>query len=214
MVRRLRTPVIIALLLFAIGSLSICAGGPTLSYRYIVVIDPGHGGKDPGAIGVNGLEEKDITMSIAQMLYLKSLDDPQLRIVLSRRDDEYIYPTDRAVKANRIGADLFVSIHANSFSNESVSGVETLVHETQGAGTASHRLAEMLQAKVVTATGAIDRGVKPMPLFIGKAKMPAALVEVGFVTNRMEAKYLQNLSYQSKIADAILAAIRQFLDES
>ncbi len=214
MVRRLRMPVIIALLLFAIGSLSICVGGPTLSYRYLVVVDPGHGGKDPGAIGFEGLEEKEITMSIAQMVYLKSLGDPQLRIVLSRRDDEYIHPTDRALKANRLGADLFVSIHANSFSNESVSGVETLVHETQGPATASYRLAEVLQEKVAAATGALDRGVKPMPLFIKRAKMPAALVEVGFITNRMEAKYLQNLSYQSKIADAILAAIRQFLNES
>jgi N-acetylmuramoyl-L-alanine amidase len=69
----------------------------------------------------------------------------------------------------------------------------------------------MLQEHVVSATGADDRGVKWAPLFIGRGKMPAALVETGFVTNSRESKLLQSISYQSTIADAILAAIRQFL---
>ena len=214
MERPLRIPAItLVLLAIAISCLSLGAGGdgPTPSYRYLVVIDPGHGGKDPGAIGIGGLEEKDITMSIAQMVYLKSLNDPQLRILLTRRDDEYIYPADRILAANRLGADLFVSIHANSFFQASVSGVETLVHETQRTDSASYRLARMLQEHVVSATGADDRGVKWAPLFIGRATMPAALVETGFVTNPSEARLLKSVSYQSTIADAILAAIREFL---
>jgi len=213
--RPLRIPAItLVLLAIAISCLSLGAGGdgPTPSYRYLVVIDPGHGGKDPGAIGIGGLEEKDITMSIAQMVYLKSLNDPQLRILLTRRDDEYIYPADRILAANRLGADLFVSIHANSFSQASVSGVETLVHETQRTDSASYRLARMLQEHVVSATDAVDRGVKWAPLFIGRATMPAALVETGFVTNPSEARLLKSVSYQSTIADAILAAIREFLN--
>jgi len=176
-----------------------------------VVIDPGHGGKDPGAIGIGGLEEKNITLPIAQMVYLKSLNDPQLRVVLTRRDDEYSSPADRILAANRLGADLYVSIHANAFSSASVSGIETFVHETRSASSASYRLAEMLQQHVVSATGALDRGVKWEPLFIRRATMPAALVETGFITNPYEAKALQSISYQSKIADAILAAIREFL---
>ena len=215
MERPLRIPAItLVLLAIAISCLSLGAGGdgPTPSYRYLVVVDPGHGGKDPGAIGIGGLEEKDITMSIAQMVYLKSLNDPQLRILLTRRDDEYIYPADRILAANRLGADLFVSIHANSFSQASVSGVETLVHETQRTDSASYRLARMLQEHVVSATDAVDRGVKWAPLFIGRATMPAALVETGFVTNPSEARLLKSVSYQSTIADAILAAIREFLN--
>ena len=215
MERPLRIPAIsLVLLAIAISCLSLGAGGdgPTPSYRYLVVVDPGHGGKDPGAIGIGGLEEKDITMSIAQMVYLKSLNDPQLRILLTRRDDEYISPADRILAANRLGADLFVSIHANSFFQASVSGVETLVHETQRTDSASYRLARMLQEHVVSATGADDRGVKWAPLFIGRATMPAALVETGFVTNPSEARLLKSVSYQSTIADAILAAIREFLN--
>ncbi len=175
---------------------------------------PGTRGKDPGAIGIDGVHEKDITLAIAQMVYLKALSHPDLRIVLSRRDDEYIYPTDRVLEANRIGADLYVSIHANAFSSSSVSGVETLVHETQARESTSYRLAEVLQRHVVSATGAVDRGVKWAPLFIRRAEMPAALVEVGFVTNRLESKRLQNLSYQSTLADAILDAILEFLYET
>jgi N-acetylmuramoyl-L-alanine amidase len=71
-----------------------------------------------------------------------------------------------------------------------------------------------LQRHVVSATGAVDRGVKWAPLFIRRAEMPAALVEVGFVTNRLESKRLQNLSYQSTLADAILDAILEFLYET
>ena len=204
----------LVLLVIVVSCLSLVAGGdrPIPSYRYLVVIDPGHGGNDPGAIGVGGVEEKKITLSIAQMVYIKSLDDPQLRIVLSRRDDEYIYPVDRILAANSLGADLYVSIHANAFRLASVSGVETLVHETQNESSASFRLAEVLQKHVVSATGAVDRGVKWAPLFIRRATMPAALVETGFVTNAHEARLLQSVSYQSTIADAILAAIHEFLD--
>jgi len=204
----------LVLLVIVVFCLSLVAGGdkPIPLYRYLVVIDPGHGGKDPGAIGIGGVEEKKITLPIAQMVYIKSLGDSQLRVVLTHRDDEYIYPTDRILAANKIGADLYVSIHANAFRSASVSGVETLVHETQGVDSASYRLAEILQQHVVAATGAVDRGVKWAPLFIRRATMPAALVETGFVTNSHESKLLQSISYQSTIADAILAAIREFLN--
>jgi len=212
--RQLRAPIVLLLLLIWLTAISFCAGGPVFSYRFTVVIDPGHGGKDPGAIGIDGVHEKDINLTIAQMVYLKSLDHPDLRIVLSRRGDEYIYPTDRALEANRIGADLYVSIHANAFSSSSVSGVETLVHETQGRETGSYRLAEVVQEHVIAATGAIDRGIKWAPLFIRRAEMPAVLVEVGFITNRLESKRLQKLSYQSTLADAILDAILEFLQLS
>ena len=208
---RLRVSIILLSLLGALAGFSVDAGGPLLSYHYTVVIDPGHGGKDPGAIGIGGIQEKKITLAIAQMVYLKGLAYPDLRILLSRRDDEYIYPTDRVLAANRMGADLYVSIHANAFSTTRVSGVETLVHETQGKDSPSYRLAEIIQQHVVAATGAVDRGVKWAPLFIRRAKMPAALVETGFITNPLEARRLQSISYEGKIADAILAAILEFL---
>ena len=186
------------------------AGGPTLLYRYSVVIDPGHGGKDPGAIGIGGVFEKTVTISIAQMVYLKALEIPQLRVSLSRRNDEHVPPAERVLAANQSGAEAYISIHANAFSEASVSGIETLVHETEGRRSASYHLAQILQQHLVSQTEARDRGVRQAPLFIRRANMPAALIEVGFLTNRVEARQLQSPSYQDRIADAILTAILAF----
>jgi len=209
--RRFKLTFIGIALVVALFSLTLSAGGPTWSYRYTVVIDPGHGGKDPGAIGIGGLEEKSITLDIAKMVYLKSLSYPELRVILTRRDDTYTYPTNRVLTANRLGADLYVSIHANAHSSPSASGIETLVHESKGRDTPCYHLAELLQRELVAATGAEDRGIKWAPLFIRRAQMPAALVEVGFVTNPREARLLQTISYQSIIAEAILDGILDYL---
>ncbi|RLE37813.1 N-acetylmuramoyl-L-alanine amidase [Candidatus Acetothermia bacterium] len=211
MTRRFKLTFIGIALVVALFSLTLSAGGPTWSYRYTVVIDPGHGGKDPGAIGIGGLEEKSITLDIAKMVYLKSLSYPELRVILTRRDDTYTYPTNRVLTANRLGADLYVSIHANAHSSPSASGIETLVHESKGRDTPCYHLAELLQRELVAATGAEDRGIKWAPLFIRRAQMPAALVEVGFVTNPREARLLQTISYQSIIAEAILDGILDYL---
>jgi len=209
--RRFKLTFIGIALVVALFSLTLSAGGPTWSYRYTVVIDPGHGGKDPGAIGIGGLEEKSITLDIAKMVYLKSLSYPELRVILTRRDDTYTYPTNRVLTANRLGADLYVSIHANAHSSPSASGIETLVHESKGRDTPCYHLAELLQRELVAATGAEDRGIKWAPLFIRRAQMPAALVEVGFVTNPREVRLLQTISYQSIIAEAILDGILDYL---
>ena len=195
---------------FLVTGLTRLHASPALPH-YTVVIDPGHGGKDPGAIGVGGLKEKTITLSIAKMVYLKSLPYSQLHVVLTRRDDTYSYPTDRIIAANKMNADLYVSIHANAYSSPHVAGVETLVHETQGTNSPSYRLAEDIQRHVIATTGAHDRGIQWAPLFIRRAKMPAALIETGFITNPHEARLLQTISYQSKIADGILAGILDYL---
>ncbi len=179
--------------------------------QYTVVIDPGHGGKDPGAIGVGGLKEKTITLAIAKIVYIKSLVYPQLHVVLTRRTDTYSFPTDRVIAANKLGAALYVSIHANAYTSPTATGVETLISETRGLHSKSYHLAEILQQHVIAATDAHNRGVQMEPLFIRRAQMPAALVETGFITNPHEARLLQSISYQSKVADGILAGILAYL---
>ncbi len=211
MSRRGRITVVLVVLFFCLVSSSLDAGDPVFSCWYTVVIDPGHGGIDPGAIGVGGIEEKGITLAIAHIIHIKALEYPELRIILSRQRDEYVDPSDRALAANKIAADLYISIHANAYTSSTISGIETLIHETNGMESLSFELAEMLQEKMVAKTGARDRGVKFAPLFIRRAQMPAVLVEVGFLTNHEEARLLRSLSYQSKIADAILEALLQFL---
>ena len=202
---------VLVVLFFCLISSSLDAGDPVLPYRFTVIIDPGHGGIDPGAIGIGGIQEKGITLAIAHMIYIKAFAYPELRIILSRQRDEYVDPSNRVLAANKIAADLYISIHANAYTSPSISGIETLIHETNGMESPSYELAEMLQKKMVAKTGARDRGVKFAPLFIRRAQMPAVLVEAGFLTNQEEAGLLRNLSYQSKIADAILEALLQFL---
>ncbi len=213
MVRPSRLTLVLTLLLLCMAAFPADVGGPTVSYQFTVVIDPGHGGRDPGATAADGTSEKEITRWIAEMVFLRLLEHPHLRVVLSRQGDEYVFPSDRVLEANRLGAHLYVSIHCNAHSQAGISGVETLVDDGDGPASASWRLAELLQRYVATQTGAEDRGVKQAPLFIRHATMPAALLEVGFLTNRYEAKLLESLSYQSRIADAICEAILQFLGE-
>jgi N-acetylmuramoyl-L-alanine amidase len=95
------------------------------SRLWTVVIDPGHGGRDPGAKGVTGADEKDITLTIAQMVAARLADDPQIRVVLTRTDDSYVSLEQRTAIANAQGADLFLSIHGNGSENPQLAGVET-----------------------------------------------------------------------------------------
>jgi len=180
--------------------------------RYIVVIDPGHGGRDPGGIGWLGVKEKDITLAIARLIELEALDEPRLKIVLTRKRDIYISLHDRIALAERLGAALYVSIHANIHRNPWVKGAETLLPESwRGGNSTSLRLARELQRNLVRALDTRDRGVKYQRLYLRWADLPAALVEVGFLSNPEEARLLQTLSYQDRIARAILAAIKDFL---
>jgi N-acetylmuramoyl-L-alanine amidase len=92
---------------------------------WTVVIDPGHGGKDPGAHGVTGDDEKDITLQLSQLVAEQLASDPQIRVVLTRTDDTYVSLEQRTAIANAQGADLFLSIHANASENPQLAGVET-----------------------------------------------------------------------------------------
>lgn len=190
----------------------ISAGEGHSAGRWVVVIDPGHGGLDPGAIGYGGLQEKGIALEIARLVRFLSLGDSQIEIVLTRWFDETISLTERIALANRMDAALYVSIHANAHSNTQAQGIETLI--TEAGSWESLRLAQSVQ-QALTSQPALakvpDRGVKRQRLYIRWAKMPAALVEVGFLTNPDEALRLQSLWYQMRVAKGILAGIKDHL---
>jgi N-acetylmuramoyl-L-alanine amidase len=90
-----------------------------------IVVDPGHGGKDPGAVGHNGIQEKDVVLSMGLMLARKLKDEVGIDVVMTRSTDVFIELQERTAIANQVGADLFVSIHANASLNRSASGMET-----------------------------------------------------------------------------------------
>jgi len=195
------------------GSVVVVSTAPAPAGRFIVVIDPGHGGHDPGAIGWLGLQEKEVTLAIARLIELEAfLSEPRLKIVLTRRTDVYVPLKERVELASRLGAALYLSIHTNAHRNLQVKGIETLLPESwRGRSWASLSLAKRLQRSLIRELGAPDRGVKYQRLYLRWSHVPAALVEVGFITNPEEARRLASLSYQYEIARAILAGIKEYL---
>ena len=220
--------------------------------KRLIVLDPGHGGHDKGAIA-NRIYEKTINLKIAR--YVKSLLEEKGFIVrFTRSDDRFIELDDRPQIANQVQADMFVSIHANAERTGRVSGVETFYCDTdrrfnpisrgrvaaqtcrldprkfgltrepacdlrsiiygliiEDSRYQSRRLAALIQEGVLRQTSADSRGTKPGALRVLRfANCPAVLVEVGFISNRREAKLLATSSYQKRIAAGIASGIANF----
>lgn len=185
--------------------------------RFLVVIDPGHGGWDPGAIGFYGTQEKDINLNIARFIRLLGLYDDEISIVLTRSEDIYVPHRERTGLANRLRADLFVSVHANAHPRHAAAnGIEVLVHDDPNLRTypQSRALALLLQKRLTRALGVTDRGIKHQRLFIRWAEMPAVLIETGFLTNPSEELKLRNWLYQWTVAQVIFETIKEYLRRS
>jgi len=177
--------------------------------RGIVVVDPGHGGGDPGAVG-NGIQEKDVVLPISQATG-RELQRLGYVVYYTRTEDVEIDLAPRVALAEKVGANAFVSIHANSLASraDQVRGIETFFAPGSRSG---RELAELIQAQAVSATGANDRGVKSARFYvIYKTTMPSVLVETGFVTNPQEAANLANPAYQQTLGEGIARGVHQFL---
>ncbi|WP_323261306.1 N-acetylmuramoyl-L-alanine amidase [Pseudanabaena galeata] len=177
--------------------------------RGVIVVDAGHGGRDPGAIG-NGIQEKDVVLPISISLG-QALQSMGYTVYYTRTNDVEIDLEPRVALAQRVNADVFVSIHANSLAsrNNSVNGVETFFAR---GSTIGRTLASYVQSQIISATGATDRSAKAAGFYvIARTSMPAILVETGFVTNPTEARNLSNPNYQKLMADAIARGIDQFM---
>lgn len=176
--------------------------------RVVVMIDPGHGGKDPGAIGIGGLREKDVILPISRRV-AEILSQQGIQVVMTRSDDRFISLAGRVQMAERADANLFVSIHANaiSLSRPDVNGVETYYYSSA----AGRRLASSIQNSMLQ-LNVRDRKVREARFFvIRRTSMPAALVEVGFVTGREDAPRLASPAYRNQMAEAIAQGILNYL---
>ncbi|MGC5325310.1 N-acetylmuramoyl-L-alanine amidase [Brevibacillus sp. SYSU BS000544] len=172
---------------------------------YLVVVDAGHGGKDPGAKGVAGNLEKDFNLRVANKLVEILSKDKRFQVVATRSTDEFIELKDRAGIANEMEADLFISIHANSF-KPTTRGTETFYfHEKSKA------FAQVVHRHLVKATAFPDRGVQTAAFVVIKqTTMPAVLTETGFLTNSIENSKLVSPEFQTKVAEALADAIREY----
>lgn len=190
------------------------------SGEIIVVIDPGHGGSDPGhqAEYAGHADEKDLNLKIAKFLggyidkYLQNV-----RVVYTRTDDSFPSLDERVEKANSINADYFISIHCNGNENKNVRGTESHVHSWSSKKAVE--LARMIEKQFSTRAGRHSRGVKNKDdikhsLQVLKfTQMTSVLVECGFVTNQNEANYLNTTNGQELIASAIFRAFRSFIQK-
>ena len=191
-------------------SYAIRVKNPKEVYDKVLLLDAGHGGKDPGTSG-NGMQEKNLNLTIAQKIAQK-LQGSGIMVYMTRDSDVYPENSTRAKTANDI-ADLMVSIHMNS-GPETANGTETLyqVHANDnGARLTSKQLAEILQGKVVSATGNTNRGAKLWTdvLILNRTTVPAVIVEVIFITNTGDALKISNPAYQDQVAQAIADGIQE-----
>ncbi|MCH2156854.1 MAG: N-acetylmuramoyl-L-alanine amidase [Opitutales bacterium] len=200
---------------------------------YRIVIDPGHGGKDHGAINNSmGINEKILTLKVAKRLE-KQLEALGYQVLLTRESDRYLSLKDRAAFANRANADLFISIHFNAVSSQSVHGIETFVMTPEGQPSSSTsrsrssdgrsyignrnntwnlQAASLLQRSLIDALPhEADRGVKRARFqVLREVKVPGLLLELGFLTHPATARKLKSEAYINHLADTVKNGIFQY----
>lgn len=175
--------------------------------RYTVVVDAGHGGTDPGAPTYSHRHEKEFTLAVALKVNRLLEKEPLIQPYLTRSDDTYITLQGRVEAANNMKADLFISIHGNRIDKPQVSGTETYYSRIE-----SKAFAEVVHRHITEAAGFPDRKVKQADFYVIKhTTMPAVLAEIGFLSNKNDEAQMMTDSFQEKLAEAIVAAIKQYL---
>ena len=196
------------------------------NYKNVVFLDPGHGGRDPGAV-YNGLREKDLNMSIYRKLR-SELEKLGYTVLTSRDSDVYVdYVTERSEMVNKTDADVFISIHFNATGvpGANRSGVETYIyepdddikprinkvaHDNPVRLSESKRLADNIHNSVVSVAGANDRGVHGSNYAVLRETVkPAVLIELGYMDSP-EYKKISDDKYQNKLAEGLVKGLRNF----
>jgi N-acetylmuramoyl-L-alanine amidase len=175
-----------------------------------VVIDAGHGGKDPGAISVRGFYEKTVNLSVARKVAAR-LKQSGLKVILTRNNDRFIELDRRAEIANEYRADLFVSIHADSSLNRTHKGYSVYVARQACAN--SQKVARAI-ARNLHKISPDGNGIKQADYrVLVKTRMPAVLVEMGYISNHGEAAIIATDSFQKSVAGAICAGICETISQ-
>jgi len=182
-----------------------------------VVIDAGHGGKDPGTSG-NGLVEKDITLDIALKLN-EILQNEGVNTYMIRTDDTNMDRKDRIYKANKINAALYLSIHCDWYKSSSIKGMTIYRHPSEDikyGNLSSKKYAENIHKELLKATDISDRGIKNNTEYavLRHAKMPSVLVELGYLSNPYDASVLGSQESREAIARSLADGIINSLQDA
>ena len=181
-----------------------------------VMLDPGHGGQDPGAIGITGSYEKDVNLTIANKT-AQLLRNSGVDVLMTRSDDRYITLNGRVDIANASDASIFVSIHSNSTTNRETNGTMVFYYVDQNipaaVAQASEReqLARIIQNNLVRSLGRADKGVRQNNyVVIRYTEIPAILVETAYLSNLEEEMLLNDIAFQDRAAQAITNGIIEY----
>lgn len=176
-----------------------------------IYIDPGHGGKDPGAAG-NGIKEKDIVLDICNRILAGLKDYEDVEVECTRTTDVFLSLDERTRKANNWGADVLVSVHCNSATSNAAKGFEIYVYPGSNAATVAFQ--NVMHNEIIKELGSNieDRGKKQSNLhMLRDSKMKAVLTENLFVSNSSDAKLLANPDFRQKIAQGHINGLERFL---
>lgn len=214
--------IILTVLLFWYKGEALDAGIWLKSSPFTVAIDPGHGGFDPGKVGVDGTLEKDINLSIS--LILKDLlEKENIKVIITRTEDKAVGQGDgeakkqedmkaRVMMINESKADIAVSIHQNSFTDESSKGAQVFYHTESEEGAA---LAKVIQEQIKLSAADDNHRMEKANndyYLLKKTTCPIVIVECGFLSNYAEAALLNEKAYQRKIAEGVAKGILLYLD--
>lgn len=214
--------VLLLISVFFLSKETAVVSNETAEKEKVIVIDAGHGGADPGMIGIGGLEEKGINLAVSMKLK-EALENQGFTVVMTRQEDKGLYEEGTRNKKvqdmqNRIEVMekakpiLAVSIHQNSYTEESVKGPQVFYYETSAEG---QKLAVNIQSALNTELSTErPRKEKGNTSYFLLKKSPCVLniVECGFLTNKQEAELLQTEEYQQKIVEAVAKGIVQYME--
>lgn len=171
------------------------------SNKKIIVVDVGHGGKDAGAL-VNGIEEKDIILEIAQRIQILN-KNPNIEIILTRDTDEFLSLSERTTKINELKPDYVISLHANQSVNPNNNGIQIFVSDNNESFNRSGELAVKLLQKFTNSNVEIKKGNF---YILNNIESPGALIELGFLSNSEDFQNLTSENGKEKLALSILNA--------
>lgn len=181
----------------------------------LIVIDPGHGGEDPGKVGVNDALEKDINLKIAEKLR-DMMEEEGIQIVMTREDDFVPESKNEDLKKrveliNEVNPDIVVCVHQNSFTDQTVAGPQVFYH---GSSEISKKIAQTLQEELWLVDEENQRQIKGNENYymLSQTEVPTVIVECGFLSNSKDAEKLVTDEYQEQIAQAICSGIIKWLD--